>query len=347
MRPKTPNKPSLDPRQVLRAGGKQALNRLLRTRGYVPQEQTLNDLALALRRAKPLLVGGPRGAGKTAIAEDLADACNIPLFYIPGHEGIDAADVMGRWDRAEQEITVRQAVAAGLELAEARRAKWDWDFYEAGEFLDAYKEARRAAAAGEPPPLLLIDETEKLPVELQHVLLQPLARGFADIPKLEGIVGVENPAHRPIVILTSNDLDKLSEPLTSRCFVTWVYPPTPEEEIRILRARVPGATPETLAAVASMINFIRDDMPEIRNNPGIRESRDLLEALVEDDVNEITTATVREYLACIGKGKKEQEVLRQNDDGLARAAAHPDEKIIAWTAEAFDVPSLAILREAA
>jgi MoxR-like ATPase len=68
-------------------------------------------------------LGGPRGAGKTAIAEDLAEACNLPLYYIPGHEGIDAADVMGCWDRAEQEITVRQAVAAGMMLAEARRTK--------------------------------------------------------------------------------------------------------------------------------------------------------------------------------------------------------------------------------
>jgi MoxR-like ATPase len=351
MRPRNPDKTSIDPRQVLRAGGKRALDRLLRRVGYVPQEQALNDLALALRRSKPLLLGGPRGAGKTAIAEDLAEACNLPLYYIPGHEGIDAADVMGCWDRAEQEVTVRQAVTAGMALAEARRAKWDWDFYEAGEFLDAYREAQRAAAAGDPAPVLLIDETEKLPIQLQHVLLQPLARGFADVPKLEGIVGVKNLAHRPIVILTSNDLDKLSEPLTSRCFVTWVCPPTPQEEIGILRARVPAAAPETLAAVAGMINFIREEMPEIRNKPGIRESRDLLEALVEDGVSRITAETVREYLACIGKGKRELEVLRQNDDGLAHAAAHPDEKILTWTFEAFlPAPaetSFTVLREAA
>lgn len=345
MRPRDQNRSSVNPREAVRKGGKRALDSLLRRVGYVPQEQTLNDLALALRRCKPLLLGGPRGSGKTAVGEDLAEACNLSLYYIPGHEGIDAADVMGGWDRAEQEITVRQAVAAGMPLAEARRGKWAWDFYEAGEFLDAYREAQRAAAAGDPPPVLLVDETEKLPVALQHVLLQPLARGFADVPKLEGIVGVENPWRRPIVILTSNDLDKLSEPLTSRCFVTWMKPPTPQEEIGILRARVPNATPEMLAAVAGMINFIRDEMPEIRNNPGIRESRDLLEALVEDGVSRITTETVREYLACIGKGKREQEVLRQNDDGLAWAAAHPDEDIVRWTAQAFE--SVTIMKEAA
>src|SRR5262245_46971832 len=109
MRPRNPNKPSEDPRRVLRTGGKQALDRLLRSAGYVPQAQTLNDLALALRRSKPLLLGGKRGTGKTAIAEDLAAACNLPLHSVPGHQAMEARDVLGGWDRAEQEITVRQA----------------------------------------------------------------------------------------------------------------------------------------------------------------------------------------------------------------------------------------------
>jgi MoxR-like ATPase len=336
MRSRNPNRPSIDPRQVLRAGGKQALDRLLRSAGYVPQEQTLNDLALALRRSKPLLLGGPRGAGKTAIAEDLAAACNLPLFSIPGHEGVEAIDLIGGWDRAEQEIAVRQAVEAGMSLVEARAQKWREEFYESGEFLDAYKEAARAAACGDPAPALLIDEVEKLPMKLQHTLLQPLARGFADVPKLAGVIGVSDPVHRPIVILTSNDLSLLSEPLTSRCFVTWVNPPTPAEEILIFRARAPHARPETVAAVAAMINFIRTDMPELRNQPGIRESVDLLAALAEDGVDSITVEVAREYLACLGKGKNELEVLRQNDDGLARAAQRPGEAITGWVWKAFE-----------
>lgn len=68
MRPIDPKRPSTNPREVLKAGGKEAIARLLRSAGYVPQVQTLNDLALALRRCKPLLLGGKRGTGKTAIA---------------------------------------------------------------------------------------------------------------------------------------------------------------------------------------------------------------------------------------------------------------------------------------
>jgi MoxR-like ATPase len=335
MRPPDPKKPSINPRRALKAGGKEAIDRLLRSAGYVPQAQTLNDLSLALRRSKPLLLGGKRGAGKTAIAEDLATACNLPLYAVPGHEGLEARDVIGGWDRAEQEVIVRQAIEAGMTFVDARRQKWHWDFFESGEFLDAYMEAWRAASCGDPPPVLLLDEVEKLPLKLQHTLLQPLARGFADVPKLEGVVGVQDPEHRPIVILTSNDLGLLSEPLTSRCFVSWMHSPTPAEEIVILRARVPEARPEMVASVAAMIHFIRDEMPEIRNAPGIRESVDLLAALTEDGVGCATVEIVREYLACLGKGKSELEVLRQNDDGLARAAQRPGAEIVAWVEEAF------------
>jgi MoxR-like ATPase len=337
MRPTDPKKPSINPRHVLQSGGKDALAQLLRGAGYVPQAQTLNDLALALRRSKPLLLGGKRGTGKTAIAEDLAAACNLPLYSVPGHEGLEARDVVGGWDRAEQEIIVRQAIEAGMSFVDARRQKWQWDFFESGEFLDAYMEAWRAASCGDPPPVLLLDEVEKLPVKLQHTLLQPLARGFADVPKLEGVVGVEDPEHRPIVILTSNDFSLLGEPLTSRCFVSWMHAPTPAEEIVILRARVPAARPALIASVAAMIHFIREEMPEIRNAPGIRESVDLLAALSGDGIERVTVEIVREYLACLGKGKNELEVLRQNDDGLALAAARPGAEITAWVEDAFGI----------
>ena len=333
MRPKDPKRMSIDPRSTLRSGGKAALDALLRSVGYVPQAKMLNDLALALRRFRPLLLGGKRGTGKTAIAEDLALACNLYLYSIPGHEALDARDVMGGWDRAEQESMARQAIFGGMSLSEAQAQKWRREFYEPGEFLQAYEEASRAAECGDPPPVLLIDEVEKLPPNLQHTLLQPLARGFADVPKLEGIIGVERPEHRPIVILTSNDLSRLSEPLTSRCFVTWLRPPSSAEEVSILRARVPKAPLDIVASVTSMIQFIREEMPEIRNEPGIRETVDLLSALVDDGVIEITIDVIREYLACLAKGKNELEVLAQNDDGLAWAAQHPPAEISGWLSE--------------
>ncbi len=82
-----------------------------------------------------------------------------------------------------------------------------------GEFLEAFAYAKEAADRLEPPPVLIIDEVEKLELKIQNLLLQPLARGWANVPKLEGVIGVRRREQMPIVILTTNNLKMLSEPL--------------------------------------------------------------------------------------------------------------------------------------
>jgi hypothetical protein len=52
-----PNKPSIDPRQLVREKGKYALAKILAATGYIPQVQTLSDVALALRQCHPILFG--------------------------------------------------------------------------------------------------------------------------------------------------------------------------------------------------------------------------------------------------------------------------------------------------
>jgi len=66
------NKPSIDPRRLVRECGKQALAEVLAATGYVPQSHALGDMALALRQYHPILFGGPRGSGKTSLGEALA-----------------------------------------------------------------------------------------------------------------------------------------------------------------------------------------------------------------------------------------------------------------------------------
>ena len=339
MRAKDPRKESINPRNIAKTSSA-ALAEYLIAVGYVPQMELLNDLGLAFRRGLPLMMGGHRGVGKTRAAEAVAEAFNLDLFVVNGHEGTEARDIVGGWDRLAQAEAVREALSAGRPLEEARAGKWQMEFYESGEFLDAYKEADRATACGDPPPVLLIDEVEKLPLKLQHTILQPLARGWMDIPKLSGRIGVTERDERPFVMLTSNDLKALSEPLLSRCVVTWMEPPTPEEEVRILRAQQPDASPEQVAAVAGIINYIREDMPEINDKPGVRESIEFLGALVEDRVGHITAAMIHQYIACLGKGKSERVLLKEGAESLAWAAQNPGTEICAWVAEAFNLSDL-------
>jgi len=332
-----PNKPSIDPRRIVQEQGSRALAEVLASTGYIPQLNTLSDVALALRQFHPILFGGPRGSGKTSLGEGLAQSCNLTLFYIAGVEGLTVREILGGWRHRAQERAIQQFVRNGKTIAEARSLVWTEDFYELGEFLEAFAYAKEAAARLEAPPVLIIDEVEKLELKIQNLLLQPLARGWANVPKLEGVIGVRQREQMPIVILTTNNLRKLSEPLRSRCFVTWMELAKPEEEVRILRARVPQASRYLVSAAVKITQLIKWDMPQVRDKPGLRESIDLLTALVDDAVTLLTEDVIEAYLACLGKEQKELSSLRKALARLEEVANEPHEEIDKWVNEAFAI----------
>jgi MoxR-like ATPase len=296
-------------------------------------------VALALRQFHPILFGGPRGAGKTSLGEGLAQSCNLTLFYIAGVEGLTVREILGGWRHRAQERAIQQFVRNGRTIAEARSLVWTKEFYELGEFLEAFSYAKVAADRLEPPPVLIIDEVEKLELKIQNLFLQPLARGWANVPKLEGVIGVRHREEMPIVILTTNNLRMLSEPLRSRCFVTWMELAKPEEEVRILRARVPQASSYLVSATVKITQLIKWDMPQVRDKPGLRESIDLLTALVDDGVTQLTEDVIAEYLACLGKEQKELSSLRKAIARLEEAANEPHIEIDAWVDEALAISS--------
>jgi MoxR-like ATPase len=222
---------------------------------------------------------------------------------------------------------------------------WTEEFFERGEFLDAFAYATEAVQRNEPPPVLIVDEVEKLELKIQNLLLQPLARGWGNVPKLSGVIGVREREHRPIVMLTSNNLKMLTEPLRSRCFVTWMDLATAEEEVRILRARVPEAGPYLIASAVKITQLIKWDMPQVRDKPGLRESIDLITALTEDGVTLLTENVIAEYLACLGKEQKELLNLRKALARLEDAANTEHPEIDPWVEAAFALTKQAMNSE--
>ena len=324
MRPKDPNKTSIDPRRLATEQGPDGVARVLRSAGYVIRPKTLGRLWLALERAWPLLAGGPAGTGKTSMIEALAEGFNVPLYEVTGHPGQHARDVIGDWNRRGQDRAEDAAIAAGLTLEEAGRRRWSGEYFECGEVLDAYREAARAAESGDPPPALLIDEVEKLPVPIQHTLFQPLARGFAAVPKLEGLIGVRDLKHAPIVVLTTNNLKLLDQPLKDRCILTWIDAPAAVEWISIFHARVPHASPYLIGATAKMLAKIRDGMDEITGKPGIRSAVLLLGAMADHGIEKVTRQSLELYLGCLARDETDETNLENALPTLERAANRPD-----------------------
>lgn len=326
MQPNDPNVPSFDPRQVIEQVSVDALADMLASTGYIIQRRVLIDLAHTLRSRKPWLIEGPRGGGKTALAEALAKACNLSTFYLQGMDELTLADVLYSWDREAQTQMVRQELAAGISLKEAQGRQFTREYLILGEALAAFD----YASYSETIPILIIDEADKLTEKIEDMLLQLLGRGWAHVPRL-GDIGVRNIKLWPVVILLSNDIrHDLSAPLRSRCLYSWLEPPTPREEVRILRARVPEATPDLLRGVTKLINCIRRDMPAVRDKPGLRESIDLLEGLVRDGVHTLKAEVIDEYLCFLGKRQKELMNLRQGIARLEFAVQAADRDIDEW-----------------
>ena len=68
-----------------------ALAERLASTGYVSDDGLATVAWLALRLARPLLLEGEPGTGKTALAEALAQLLGLPLVRLQCYEGIDAS----------------------------------------------------------------------------------------------------------------------------------------------------------------------------------------------------------------------------------------------------------------
>jgi MoxR-like ATPase len=328
MQQNDPNLPAINPRLLLADQGEGALADLLCEVGYVIQRPMLRDLAHALRNYLPWLIEGPRGGGKTALAEALAVACNLPLYYLQGMEDLTLADVLYDWDRAAQTQWARQMVAAGHRLEDARESQWSRDFLMLGEALAAYERG----AQGDVIPVLICDEFDKTTEKIEDTLLQLFARGYAHIPRY-GEIGVRDRARWPVVILLSNDQRRdLSSPMRSRCLYSWLSSPTPREEARILQTQCPRSPRLLLVKMVKLINAIRS-LPGIIDKPGLRESIALLRALADTGHTDLDAKTLERHLCFLAKRRLDRENLRKSLARVELMMELPDAEIESWVDE--------------
>ncbi|HJP90913.1 MAG TPA: AAA family ATPase [Pyrinomonadaceae bacterium] len=330
MNPTVSDKPSINPRQIVSERGAVALAELLAGTGYMVQERVLNDLVQAIKKGAPHLIEGERGSGKTALAEALAEACNLPTFYLQGMEGLELEDVLYSWDREGQSQFVRQAIASGMKLAEARAQQWGADYLLFGEALGAFEFAARTGTI----PILIVDEIDKLPDTIEDMLLQLFGRGYAHVPRY-GDVGEKDPARWPIVVLLSNDIrHDLSAPMRSRCVYTWMDMPSAKEEVAILHARVPGASAEAVGWVAKLLDCIRG-IPGVQDKPALREGIDLLKAFMRDRIEYVDEAVLTSYLCLIAKRRGDRSYLEQSMARIDLAVNSESDEIDSWVEQDF------------
>lgn len=326
----TPGRPTIDPVSLVKEpGGEERLYRLLVGVGYRPQAGVFDDFVLSLLLGHGWLVGGPKGAGKTAFPRALIRACNLPWTRLQGREGLKPEQVLYFWDRAAQDQFIEQEVRLrGRDLGEAQRESWTRRFLRLGAVPEAFDHAARTGER----VVSFFDEEDKCPSPQKDFLLSLLEEGSLEVPELEeGYVGFglgDDTSSWPIVIATSNEQrNDADDPFRSRFSVyTPISLPTEREQVEIIRLQVPGAGKRVVLACARVLAAAQG-MGSFVVKPGVREILALAAAFVKCRVEAFDEKTIVRMAGVIAKRRSDVEAVKQGACRLAEAAESPNPEL--------------------
>lgn len=288
----------MDPREAYATADD--LETALGETGYLSSPELSTVAWLSLRLARPLLMEGEPGTGKTALAEALAEALDLPLVRLQCYEGIDATQALYDWDFPRQILHLRalEAVAAGDDDAEP-----DLDRVEGQLFDERFLLARPILKAlREAPVVLLIDEIDRADDEFEAFLLEVLSTWQVTIPEL----GTVTAATPPVVVLTSNRTRELHDALKRRCLYHWLEHPGLQRELEIVAARAPEVPAALAEQVVRATHTIRADENLVKP-PGIAETLDWARALTELGARELDVETAAATLGVAVKYREDAE----------------------------------------
>ena len=214
-------------------------------------DQEVAAVVQAWASGRPLLVRGESGCGKSQLARALATVLGLPLITEVIHPRYEATDLLYREDpvkrlaQAQLLATIRPVLPAGQDpLA------WLDTQLSAGRFLDKgpiWHAMTQAAPVGQgrshaawPRAVVLIDEIDKADSDIPNALLDVLGnRSFT--PPATGVAVNCGDAHRPFIVITTNEDRELPPAFVRRCSVLNLRPDDGSEAAFIawllLRAR--------------------------------------------------------------------------------------------------------------
>jgi MoxR-like ATPase len=272
--------------------------------GYLADDGIAGVVYLADRLAKPVLVEGPAGTGKTQLAKSVADMTGSRLIRLQCYEGLDESKALYEWNYRKQLLRIQAGqVFVDSEPATADHHSPTWAELEEDIFSEDFLLTRPLLEAirADEPVVLLVDEVDRVELETEALLLEVLSEYQVSIPEL----GTVKATRLPMVFLTSNNTRELSEALKRRCLYLHINYPDIDRERDIIRHRVPGITDELADQVARIVRSLRTI--ELRKLPSVSETLDWARTLVVLGITTVDANAAKDSLHILLKYQSDIE----------------------------------------
>lgn len=268
---------------------------------YICNQRIATIVYLANHLRKPILVEGPAGVGKTELAKVVSGALHCDLVRLQCYEGLDEAKALYEWEYAKQLLYTQILKDKIGEVLEGTRSLKDAveriGSQDSVFFSERFILPRPLlqAISADKQLVLLIDEIDKSDSEFEAFLLEVLSDFQVSVPEL----GTIKAKQIPIVVLTSNNAREMSDALKRRCLHLYIDFPEREQELAIVKMKVPGIAEKLAEEVVEVVQGIRK--LDLKKLPSISETLDWAKALTLLNVGKLEETVVNETLNTILK----------------------------------------------
>jgi MoxR-like ATPase len=234
------------------------------TSGYIATDDLRLAVNAAVRLERPLLVKGEPGTGKTELARQVAQALEMPLIEWHVKSTTKAQQGLYEYDAVSR---LRDSQLGDARVNDVR------NYIRQGKLWQAFAAPRKV--------VLLIDEVDKADIEFPNDLLQELDRMEFHVYETGETVRA---AHRPVVIITSNNEKELPDAFLRRCFFHYIRFPDPDTMAAIVRVHFPQIKERLLSAALAEFFEIRET-PGLKKKPSTSEVLDWLKLILAEDLS--------------------------------------------------------------